>query len=286
MIRKVLSILAVLSMNLAFGQDYIPFPLTNANWISGISFSIGDPNPDTSYIFYKTIGETTINDTLYTMISGPYTAIYGYMREEGHQVYFRYAADQPEFLLYDFDMQEGEEVELPMTNGMSLMGKYTSMVESVDSILIGSEYHRRINISSWLGFEFIEGVGSAEGLLYCELPWVDWYGSLSCFSHEGTIYETDGSGESFPGDCWMYLGLPETEVQAMEIYPNPASNQLNIKSNENHILQLFDLRGIKVRESMSNSMDLEGLRDGMYVLKVLRTNGQLLHYEKVNKISQ
>ena len=217
------------------------------------------------------------------MISSNYNDSIGYLREEGHKVYFRYDAGQNEFLLYDFDLQAGDSVYLPKSDGMYLQVYEPSTVQSVDSIFIGAEYHRRITIESWLIFDFIEGVGSAQGLLYCELPWVDWYGTLSCFSQDDTIFETNGSGASSPGNCWVYIGIPEAAEQTMQIYPNPASDRITLQSDTPYTLQLFNLGGNMLRETYSSTMSLEGLPMGMYILKILGAEENPIAFKKVIK---
>ena len=107
---------------------------------------------------------------------------HGYLREADQRVYFRFSDETEEFMLYDFSLNVGDIMYLPIAN-YQYISYEMGWVVWVDSVLIGTKYHRKIHInSSWMDVAFIEGVGSTQGLLYCEIPWVDWYGFLNCFS--------------------------------------------------------------------------------------------------------
>jgi len=101
--------------------------------------------------------------------------------------------------LYDFDIGVGDTISLYQWNEGLF---YTGFVVQRDSLLIGSYYHSRyyIECMEWQSVQFIEGVGSNVGLMYCDIPWVDLWGNLFCFSLNDTIFKTDGSGEKGAGD--------------------------------------------------------------------------------------
>jgi hypothetical protein len=96
----------------------------------------------------------------------------------------------PEFMMYNFDIDIGDTVLVPQYAN----GPYsTGYVEEADSLLIGTEYHKRYFIQcwEWHSMHIIEGVGSDLGLIYFDIPWVDVYGDLYCFSLNDTIFSTD-----------------------------------------------------------------------------------------------
>ena len=162
-IRTVILLWLLLSgVSSIYAQSYIPFPTSNTTWRDGTFFTSGW-QIDTSYRYFRTAGDISINDTLYTIISSENAIHFGYLREDNMKVYFRYGIDSDEFMLYDFSLNVGDTIILPIVNNQYIMHEM-GWVYMVDSILIGSDYHRKIHIQSWIEVVFIEGIGSAQGL--------------------------------------------------------------------------------------------------------------------------
>src|SRR5210317_2138848 len=100
-IRRILLLcLLMVSVEYSHTQDYNPFPTSNATWCDGVYFW-NSWQTDTSYHYYKTAGNSTINDSIYTIISSENNDQHGYLREADKRVYFRYSGETNEFLLYD-----------------------------------------------------------------------------------------------------------------------------------------------------------------------------------------
>jgi hypothetical protein len=275
-------LLALLSFQPLLSQSYHPFPDSNATWCDERSDN-GWPT-NYYYFFYKTDGKSSINDTVYTVISDNYEQITCYLREENKKVFCRIDSDQPEFMMYNFDIEIGDTVLLPQNaNGPYSVG----YVEEADSLLIGTEYHKRYLIQcwEWHSMHFIEGVGSDLGLIYFDIPWVDVYGDLYCFSLNDTIYHTDGSGGKGFGNCWNYIGISENSLKDMNIYPNPASDYIHINYDEECKLELIDLTGRQCRQSLSNSMYVKDMEQGIYFLRVYSVTGTLLNQFKILKVN-
>jgi hypothetical protein len=269
---------ALLSFQPLLSQNYHPFPDTNATWCDERSDN-GMPT-NYFYFFYKTNGKSNINDTVYTVVSDNYGEITCYFREENKKVFCRLSPDQPEFLMYNFDLEIGDSVSLP--------GNAVGFVEEADSILIGTEYHKRYSIQCYelhTG-HFIEGVGSDQGLMYFNIPQFDIWGNLYCFSLNDTIYKTDGTGDTYPGDCWQYIGISETSAELMEIYPNPVRDFIHLKYDKDCRIELIDLTGRQCRQSTSNSIYVKDLKQGIYFLKVYSLKGRLLNQFKIVKLNE
>jgi hypothetical protein len=237
------------------------------------------------YFFYKTNGKSNINDTVYTVISDNYGEITCYLREENKKVFCRSHPDLPEFLMYNFNIEIGDTVLVPQyANGPSSPG----YVEEADSILIGTQYHKRyfIQCPEWHSMYIIEGVGSDLGLIYYDIPWVDVWGKLYCFSLNDTIFKTDGSGGNEAGNCWQYIGIPETTLEQMEIYPNPVTDYIHISFDKECRLELIDLTGRQCRQSLSNTMFVKDREQGIYLLRVYSVTGTLLNQLKILKLNE
>lgn len=275
---------AILSFQPLWSQSYHPFPDSNATWCDGTWFVWGSPPYDTGYTSYKTNGYALINDTLYTKIDNQYFNDYCYLREENKKVYCRLSSSTSEFMLYNFDLEVGDTILLPQ-----LCGEYFSegYVMEIDSILIGSEYHKRFHIESWewLPFSFIEGVGSEQGLMYCNLSWVDWDGNLKCFSIDDTTYSLNGSGDKSIGNCWLYINIQEKQPEVIFIHPNPVQDIVFISGNQNYFLELYNVVGqIKIK-SYGSSLNLENLPEGTYILNIYSQDKNLIKQAKFVRLN-
>lgn len=274
---------AIIFVNASLAQDYIPFPLTNASWCDGIYFGGGGwPPSDTISTFYKTNGTIVINDITYSVIDRFDNENYCYLREENKMVFCKYEISDPEFVLYDFNINLGDTVELPFDFGKST---YTGIVNYQDSLLIGSMYHKRYYIDSWVGITLIEGVGSAEGLMYCEIPWVDWYGVLQCFSLNDTIFDLSGSGDKSVGNCWLYISIPENQQDAISIYPNPAQGLIFISGNQKYFLELYNALGELKIQTIASTLNLDGLAEGIYILNIYSQNKNFIKQAKILRLN-
>lgn len=221
-------------MSNILGQKNIPFPLSNTTWKTDLQTQGDGPPypPPISHVFryFKTNGDTLLNGFQYTVIDRSDFSNYCLIRQEHDTVFCKYFSDTPfdtaEFILYDFSVQLGDTVQLPMSGNP--IHYYEGFVTSVDSILIGNQYRKRIGIGSWISFEFIEGIGSLQGLLYPEIPWVDFWADLTCFSKNDTIFSLQGDGHTSLGNCWQTIGIERVERSTPTIYPNPASASITI----------------------------------------------------------
>ena len=99
--------LVILSFQPLLSQNYHPFPDSNATWCDE-RVDNGWP-ANYFYYFYKTDGKSAINDTVYTKISDNYNQTTFYLREENKMVFCRLNPGESEFVLYDFDINPGEQ---------------------------------------------------------------------------------------------------------------------------------------------------------------------------------
>lgn len=101
------------------------------------------------------------------------------------------------------------------------------------------------------------------------------------------------SPSSFPHSVNVLLdGIGENQSLIVEIYPNPASNMLNISfkniKGENLTMELFSVQGLSVlNREVSNSgnenhleIDISNLSQGIYFLSI-KSNGIQIGYQKV-----
>ena len=265
------------------GQNQIPFPTENTTWETVTQFM--DPwNPNYSYEYAKTNGDTIINGKQYTIITRlNYPGCF--IRENNGLVYCKYSNNSPfdtsEFLLYNFNLQLGDTMQIAMI-GYELMFT-TGHVEYIDSILIGSTYHKKIGISGWHHIDFIEGVGSLQGLLYPEIPWVDWMSDLTCFSRNDTIFSLTGGGTTYTGNCWQFVDVREPETNKLIVSPNPTNDFLRIIGPTIIKAELFTMNGQKILETTLQNINIVDCKRGIYLLKVYSTDRTVENFKIVKE---
>jgi len=259
---------------------YHPFPESNAVWIhncGGISqncycncagsgnchfgMSIADSlNGDTvinSKIFKKIYTAYTRVDYYFGPTNCPpwctplpkYTSVFYYYRggirqdSSSKKVYFIQAGKTIDTLLYDFNLNLGDTL-----HPTYICPANTNYVSSIDSVLVGGNYHKRYWISSINGFPpssytaLIEGIGSTLGLFEMLFPPFEANCYLTCVKvNSNTIYPDGASCPSIP------LKINEINYNlSFSISPNPFSNftTLHAKENFNNVtLNIFNAFG-------------------------------------------
>lgn len=75
-------------------------------------------------------------------------------------------------------------------------------------------------------------------------------------------------------------------AQSIKVYPNPASNEINIKTeqNNNGIIQVFNLTGQNVYQTAVNNthtytLDISAWKNGMYMIRYISTQGAVLTHK-------
>jgi len=265
------------------GQNYIPFPTENTTWETVTQFM--DPwNPSYSYDYSKTNGDTIINGQQYTIITRlNYPSCF--IRENNGLVYCKYSNNSPfdttEFLLYNYNLQLGDTMQIAIAD-YELMFT-TGHVDYIDSILIGSIYHKKIGISGWHHIDFIEGIGSLQGLLYPEIPWVDWMSDLTCFSRNDTIFSITGGGATYAGNCWQFVDIQEQETNKIIVSPNPTNDFLRICGPPISKAELYTINGQKILETKLQNIKLVDYERGIYVLKVYSADKSVMNFKIIKE---
>ncbi len=265
---------------------YHPFPDSNVVWNFHYSmFCLGSGNEDQYYSFSYS-GDTLINSLKYhklntnfveTVISGScigaVTKGYqGAIRQDAtiKKVFFIPPTKSSEQLLYDFNMQKGDTVK-----GFTEPCKGV-IINSIDSVLVGSNYRKRWNLKSNYIPCFIEGIGSTYGLIGKDFCGTDGGGfSLTCFKQNGIT--------EYPGgitDCETITSINNIEVKSasLSIYPNPTSSTFSIHSSATpsssipNLLQVYNIAGklilSQILQGGNAEIDASGWAEGVYDVKV------------------
>ena len=75
----------------------------------------------------------------------------------------------------------------------------------------------------------------------------------------------------------LNTAINENSTQNVKIYPNPATDAINVSTGQNGILKVFDLTGkiiytINLQKGLNN-LDISSLKNGMYILNIKLENG-------------
>jgi len=190
----------------AFARQYHPFPTAQASWKIGRCWYFFPPgwydqitvtlSGDDTLINFRSYKKLLIT---YRLIHGgtfdsSYTRILGGMREDDRKIYIvseEFCLDTLERVIYDFgDYTVGDTIRTDvLTNAPP--SKVPHVVTAIDSVRVGTAWHRRIHLSDTSGFaseSWIEGVGSNWGLPYATY-WMltDNSYDLVCFNHLGGL---------------------------------------------------------------------------------------------------
>jgi hypothetical protein len=222
---------------------------------------------------------------------------YGAFREDtvSRKIFFLPPGSTNDTLLYDFNLNLGDTLALSYINNPTFTGINT--VTSIDSILIGTEYHKRFEISAynWGGnfspyVYLIEGIGSTFGLV-AQLkpePEVPSGSTLLCFKVNGSTAYPDINYQ-----CDIVTSIKENEIQTrniIQISPNPFNLTTEIfldKAFKSITIDIYNSQGeIVNRKIFSNRDKIEidriGLRCGLYLCKITLDNNIIVKKVVVN----
>ncbi|GAB4451296.1 MAG: hypothetical protein OHK0036_11590 [Bacteroidia bacterium] len=125
--------------------------------------------------------------------------------------------------------------------------------------------------NSWIGQEFVNDLDTVETI----------FKSVAVGSN-GVIYVTFEYTDNTTGLRGLWFSKRISVIYSIEeiqnntgymIYPNPASNQINIISTKNNFemsVQIYNFMGALVVETFTHngSLDISSLQDGLYVLRI------------------
>lgn len=300
--KKIIILLSVLFLQITVFGQYKPM-LESGNvwtqhynyWTGGLSDSISMSGEDSlinGLAYYKLDGVLMPGNLLVPEIIGnPILA-----REDTTKGKVWIYVDSIEYLLFDFSLMLGDTVTV-FTNNLSSSSFCDSLqslyVTNVDTFVdmegtMRREVHLKLitdNVPWGCYYSdtvvWIEGIGAEYGFnLVAEEGMIThllcaWKSGVQLF--QGTAY----------GDtCWAgsTIGVETFEKPSFDIYPNPAIDEVVIRSKSHPIqsVKLYDLRGNALltqhnqRDYEELTLNITGLASGMYVLCVESLNGAIL----------
>ncbi len=224
----------------------------------------------------------------YKIVSGNYcsnseeNASHGYIRAQDSSWYFNSGYSDPEELYFKFNAQVGE-----VFNDYSWVENDDGLiVEEIDSIQMLDGSMRKRIVLNYINAEYpyyqywIEGIGSQQtGVRFPTYMGGFWHHNenLRCFLVDDSIVF---SNVTTP--CCLIVGVEELEKSRIELYPNPASEMLNIKFPYSGKWQvsIYNMHGLLIskeyaKQSGAYDTDLHELPSGMYTIRCQDPNGKL-----------
>lgn len=282
--------------------NYAPFPTDTAVWRGTV---VTVDWPDTTPVFepieYSIQGDTTFNDLTYQKVyeyHEPTHYVVGGIREDSlKQIFFypfnpsgnfhfwmeQFPSDTSEFMLYSFSDTLEIGMEIPINPD-----HYSIQITDIDSVLIGNEYRRRFHVSqsNMDSYTWISGIGGSNGLFSPVSSWNEWNTFLLCFTDTNDeVYGFNAIVTNPVNICnnWSSLHAKPDLKANIQVYPNPATSTITIKSSANlgnGLIKIFNTYGqlvhIKTGHQLNGNIDIGFLVDGIYYLHAESDSNQFV----------
>ena len=283
--RIILLIIGAFLTIYMYGQNYFPLIEEDKEWsvLNEVFHIPPDPSFYTTQNF-KVIGDTNINSLFFKklymsneQIPTSWNLSYLIREDTNKRIWLRGLSNEDEFLLYDFSVVQGDSIQVGYFEPIYLH------VDSISSIMINSSLRKKY----WMSYNgltdyqetWIEGLGSDKGII--------WSGSallIGGWTYLLCVHQNDELIYMNPDYNVCYLltsNITEITKEQIQIYPNPAKNNLTIISPESikiESIALHDLMGQQIIEfePVSLLLDISHLSSGIYLLKISYNNEQIV----------
>ncbi|SHK07746.1 Por secretion system C-terminal sorting domain-containing protein [Tangfeifania diversioriginum] len=282
---------------------YFPFPTENAQWNVYLEYSISEAPVDTVLLRYFLGGDTTVNQINYKKLclekgslAKPARELAGLIREQDKKIYYKGSdflgfPHEDEWLLYDFDVQEGDTV------WHSNSGYDYTVIGTIDSVEIDGQLRRRYKVDTWRNYYFedeeywIEGIGSIKnGLLghITDIPTCCYhFWEFVCYrENEKEKYLNPSYDDCIPSFLLSSSGY-KIPLHEITIHPNPVFGNFivgNIPTAGDFGVSIYSSAGqlIKAQKLQpgSNAVQFPAF-NGVAVVIITDSNGNIVKEEKL-----
>ncbi|MGB3870202.1 MAG: T9SS type A sorting domain-containing protein [Flavobacteriales bacterium] len=290
-----IAVLPFLSWSWATAQTsvYHPFPDSNAVW--GMIAGCTDWNCGTyRYVQYYMAGDTVIDGNGYKIIDQSVSSDYescscgipgdvgeGFLRENlvTRKVYWRFPGSTADTLLYDFTLELGDTLRgLYGNTGLCSQAIFT--VQSIDSVLVGSGYRRRVNFSDidiapCNPTSIIEGVGATTGLTSCYAGPTSFGIRLECFTVGDSLFYSALCGPDLAACGELPLGIAangQSRKPDVAALPNPSIGLFHFGQAVEQII-VYNAQGKLLFQQHGKDVDLSAFPPGLYHAVVRTAQG-------------
>lgn len=299
-------------------QNYLPFPTKNAEW-SRVVTVVGDYDPVYITSHYAPRGDTIIQNKIFTKLyantgkafridSAQYVGAY---INESNRVFFIDKGELSPRLLYDFNLPVGWVGESSPNCNPNALRCVLFRLASIDTVVYDDhvkrarfnfEIGRKPSNGVFMGryaYSWIEGIGSTLGffpdisntMFVPVTPQV--FLDLLCFKQNDTLLYTHP--RLYKGNCFVDIVDDVQTIDdpsAINIYPNPTSDQLfiqhdlNLNKNTLSVL-IMDVTGrVVLQKSLDASpvqLDVSTISPGIYFVQILSKEGRMSVFKKIIK---
>lgn len=284
--RLLVAALLTLTAFAVQAQQYYPMLRTDVLW--EVDFGQYDGLGESHHSMWHWVEsniDTTVNGLTYNLVENTYQLEQlGYLREDtALQHVYQLDSSGADILLYDFTMEIGDSINARIRPGM-MPDTFKQWVTDISTIMVDGTSRRYWSFEnnspgSNCNLHWIEGVGSTRGPMR---NWEDdcWHTryDLICFRNTSA-----GIHNAMWGDfCTPLSTSVEQEARRLSVYPNPASNQLRLETDDSiGSVRIFNAMGKQVLHQQHDfwqteqTLDIATLPPGMYVLIAETPAGQV-----------
>ncbi len=280
--------LIVFQISALFGQGFAP---TGAKWHYTEYFAFSG---DVSYLFIESVRDTLIQGKECKVLEnngGLFCAFHNerdFVYYEDSVAYFYVPQIDSFQVLFDMRAQKDSSwINVFWTEPIAKLDTIQIVVDSVSYVTINSHNLKKLHVtykSLNYGYEFLQYPGeiiehlgdksylfnlySLSGIM-CD---GNYSGGLRCYEDAEFGFYSSGIADSCNYFGWTGI-QDNSSVSAFKIYPNPATNRIEIEYsvNKKFKISLCDLSGKTLLETElfgSSGVDISDFQKGIYMLKI------------------
>jgi hypothetical protein len=281
--------LIVFQVGILFGQEFAPI---GAKWHYTENFAFSG---DISYLYIESVGDTIINGKECKVLenNGGLFCVFHNERDfvyyEDSIAYFYVPQIDSFQVLFNMRAQKDSSwINIFWTEPIAKLDTIQIVVDSVSFVTINSNNLKKLHVTykslnyGWENMQYpgeiIERIGDISYLfnLYSLSGMVcdaNYSGGLRCYEDSELGFYSTGIADSC-NYTYIWTGIEsENAGSAFKIYPNPATDRVEIESttNKKFTISLSDLSGKTLIETElfgSSGIDLTDFQKGIYLLKI------------------
>ena len=260
--------------------------MITVNFINGF----GNPIP----VMYKFLGDTVLNSKSYfkvfkcssledsSYVINSNLNYYGAIREVNKKVYFLIKDSSIERKIYDFNLGLNDTTSIYYTSNFLNEEVVVSLdkINTVDTFYGRSVFEHSHNSSSFFNHYYIV---QGFGVIYYSSNEID-----SDFpTRKVCAIKKNNPQHSIPSnysECYWkvkksFISVKGIESNNIEVYPNPAVNEITIQSNNTKLksIVIYDTNGKLINQiAVQNNkdvLDIKSFESGVYTLQFVTENG-------------
>lgn len=275
-------LLIVLSSSLYSQNEYFE---NDPRWQTAYSCYWGAWPMDYHNIYDHISGETEIDGYTYKILhttpNTQMTALREFVRSEGKKIYAIDPETNTEELMYDFDAEIGDTLEVSEDMYTGVL-----VVESISTVIVNGEERKVFTVVDSESGNYpaapvlIEGVGnSINGLFGYIFGWFDCGITPMCYSIHNMTYTWENAVgytlENFTateGVCALADKVDDIRKVRLQIFPNPVGDYITIQnlSSSKTDYRILNSLGEIVLDGITqtNTIELQNLAVGYYILLI------------------